>query len=181
MRNIYVFLGFMSVLVGGSAIAYDGTINFIGKVVDQTCSVDTASKNLTVTLPTVSKSTLNTDAATAGLTPFSLRLTGCATDKEGAKKVKAYFEPSGNIDITTHNLKNTDASGTKADNVQIQLLNSDGTTKIQLGENSATQGVQPVSITGTNVDIPYYAQYYATGAATPGDVKAAINYTIAYE
>ncbi|MBG3000611.1 F17 fimbrial protein, partial [Proteus mirabilis] len=28
---------------------------------------------------------------------------------------------------------------------------------------------------------PYFAQYYATGQSTAGDVKATVHYTIAYE
>lgn len=51
-------------------MACDGTITFTGKVVDQTCSVDTQSKNLAVILPTVSVATLNNVATAAGLTPF---------------------------------------------------------------------------------------------------------------
>ncbi|HEK2118353.1 TPA: F17 fimbrial protein, partial [Proteus mirabilis] len=31
------------------------------------------------------------------------------------------------------------------------------------------------------VNLPYFAQYYATGSSTAGDVKATVHYTIAYE
>ncbi|HHJ1207710.1 TPA: uroepithelial cell adherence major pilin UcaA, partial [Proteus mirabilis] len=97
----------------------------------------------------------------------------------GAQSVKTYFEPSSDIDVTTHNLKNT--AQTKADNVQVQLLNSDAATTIQLGTDSATQDVHPVQIDNANVNLPYFAQYYATGQSTAGDVKATVHYTIAYE
>lgn len=120
---------FVSAVFAGSAMAYDGTITFTGKVVAQTCTVNTSDKDLAVTLPTVATSSLKDNAATSGLTPFAIRLTGCATGMNSAQNVKAYFEPSSNIDLATHNLKNT-ATPTKADNVQIQLLNSNGTSTI---------------------------------------------------
>ncbi len=178
-RKVIALATILSAAFAGSSMAYDGKITFTGKVVDQTCSVDTQSKNLAVILPTVSVATLNV-ATTAGLTPFTIKLTGCSTDKDGAKNVKVYFEPSADTDLTTHNLKNT-ATGTKANNVQVQLLNSDAATTIQLGTNVNSQNVQEVQIDNADVNLPYFAQYYATGSSTAGDVKATVHYTIAYE
>ncbi|HGN0346775.1 TPA: uroepithelial cell adherence major pilin UcaA, partial [Proteus mirabilis] len=134
-RKVIALATILSAAFAGSSMAYDGTITFTGKVVAQTCSVNTNDKNLAVTLPTVSTTTLNENAATAGLTPFTIHLTGCAIGMDGAQSVKTYFEPSSDIDVTTHNLKNT-ATGTKANNVQVQLLNSDAATTIQLGTDS---------------------------------------------
>ena len=115
------------------------------------------------------------------LTPFAIRLTGCATGMNSAQNVKAYFEPSSNIDLATHNLKNT-ATPTKADNVQIQLLNSNGTSTILLGEADNGQDVQSETIgSDGSATLRYMAQYYATGQSTAGDVKATVHYTIAYE
>ncbi|MDM6765833.1 F17 fimbrial protein, partial [Escherichia coli] len=46
---------FVSAVFVGSAMAYDGTITFTGKVVAQTSNVTTGNDgNFTVTLPTVS-------------------------------------------------------------------------------------------------------------------------------
>ncbi|EBP9972603.1 F17 fimbrial protein [Salmonella enterica subsp. enterica] len=161
----------------GSSYAYDGTINFVGKVVDQTCSVKAGTDNLTVTLPTVSKTALDADTKTASLTPFSIQLTGCATGKADAGTVKAYFEPNATTDFNTGNLTNT---GT-AQNVQIQLLNANGTTPIKLGQDISAQNVSGEAINGGDVTLRYNAQYYATGAADAGDVAATVNYTVAYE
>ncbi|HGT8137349.1 TPA: fimbrial protein [Escherichia coli] len=172
---------FVSAVFAGSAMAYDGTITFTGKVVAQTCTVNTDDKNLEVTLPTVATSSLKDNGATSGMTPFAIRLTGCATDMAGSQNVKAYFEPSSNIDLTTHNLKNTAVSD-KANNVQIQLLNSNGTSTILLGEADNGQDVQSEEIgTDGSATLRYMAQYYATGQSTAGDVKATVYYTIAYE
>lgn len=179
-RKVIALATILSAAFAGSSMAYDGKITFTGKVVAQTCSVNTNDKNLAVTLPTVSTTTLNENAATAGLTPFTIHLTGCAVGMDGAQSVKTYFEPSSNIDVTTHNLKNI-ATGTKANNVQVQLLNSDAATTIQLGTDVNSQNVQEVQIDNADVNLPYFAQYYATGSSTAGDVKATVHYTIAYE
>ncbi|HBQ4247620.1 TPA: fimbrial protein [Escherichia coli] len=172
---------FVSAVFAGSAMAYDGTITFTGKVVAQTCAVNTEDTNLEVTLPTVATSSLKDEGATSGMTPFAIRLTGCSTNIVGSENVKAYFEPSSNIDLATHNLKNT-ALSNKADNVQIQLLNSNGTSPILLGEADNGQDVQSEVIgTDGSATLRYMAQYYATGKSTAGDVKATVHYTIAYE
>lgn len=64
-RKVIALATILSAAFAGSSMAYDGTITFTGKVVAQTCSVNTNDKNLAVTLPTVSTTTLNENAATA--------------------------------------------------------------------------------------------------------------------
>ncbi|HBE6720522.1 TPA: fimbrial protein, partial [Escherichia coli] len=177
MRKIQFILGVLAVASSSATLAYDGTINFTGKVVAQTCSVATGSGSLSVVLPAVSTTTLSADTKTAGLTPFTIQLTGCAVPAtSGADKVNAYFEPNANTDYTTGNLTNTASSG--ASNVQIQLLNADGVKVIKLGQAAAAQNVDTVAINDANVTLRYNARYYATGQATAGNVSATVNYTI---
>ncbi|MGS5368606.1 fimbrial protein [Escherichia coli] len=179
MRKIQFIIGMLAVASSSATLAYDGTINFTGKVVAQTCSVSSGSKNLTVTLPTVSEASLAAATNTAGLTPFTIELTGCDTSAaSGAQNVKAYFEPNATTDYDTGNL-NIAASG--AGNVQIQLLNADGVTPIKLGQDVAGQDVTAVQIDNAAMKLRYNAQYYATATATAGDVSATVNYTIAYQ
>nr|VUD24286.1 long polar fimbria protein A [Salmonella sp. NCTC 7297] len=77
----------LSFIFSTSALSYDGTINFVGKILDQTCSVTTGSKNLTVTLPAVSKTLLDTPAKTASLTPFVIELNGCDAERRPVVRV----------------------------------------------------------------------------------------------
>lgn len=180
-RKIIALATIFSAAFAGSSMAYDGTITFTGKVVAQTCRVTTgANGNFTVTLPTVSEKALAATGQTTGLTPFSIDLTDCTTGVNGASQVKAYFEPGASTDFNTNNLKNIQANG--ANNVQIQLLNSDGASTILLGKDVAGQDVQAEAIGADgSATLRYMAQYYATGQSTAGDVKATVNYTIAYE
>lgn len=178
MKKITLSLAVASVFVANAALAYDSTINFTGKVIDQTCEVAAGSQGLTVTLPTVSKTVLNGPGKTAGLTPFNIKLSNCSAAANGINSVKLHFEPSANINTTTHNLKNTQAAGPQQ--VEIQLVNGDDPTQaINLGE--ANQAVHPVQLSAGDVTLKYYAQYYATAQADAGDVASTVNYTIAYE
>ncbi|HDP7990023.1 F17 fimbrial protein [Escherichia coli] len=179
MRKIQFILGILAAASSSATLAYDGTINFTGKVVAQTCSVSSGSKNLTVTLPTVSEASLAAATNTAGLTPFTIELTGCnASAASGAQNVKAYFEPNATTDYDTGNLN---IAASSANNVQIQLLNADGVTPIKLGQDATGQSVTAVQIDNAAMKLRYNAQYYATAQATAGDVSATVNYTIVYQ
>lgn len=179
MRKIQFILGILAAASSSATLAYDGTINFTGKVVAQTCSVSSGSKNLTVTLPTVSEASLAAATNTAGLTPFTIELTGCGTSAaSGAQNVKAYFEPNATTDYDTGNLN---IAASSANNVQIQLLNADGVTPIKLGQDATGQNVTAVQIDNAAMKLRYNAQYYATAQATAGDVSATVNYTIVYQ
>ncbi|EEL0142665.1 fimbrial protein [Salmonella enterica subsp. enterica serovar Montevideo] len=180
MNKFNVILGVLAVISSAGAMAFDGAINFNGKVVDQTCSVDTASKNLTVTLPTVAATSLGAVSKTTGMTPFYIKLTGCGVDNNQSKKVKLFFDNSATVDANTGNLINT-ATGTKAENVQVQLMNADATTEIKLNNDFADQQVSATDIAVSDVTLRYNARYYSTDVVTAGDVKATVNYTIAYE
>ena len=78
------------------------------------------------------------------------------------------FEPGANTDFNTNKLKNASSDG--AQNVQIQLLNNDGTTAIQLGKRFFVgQDVHSEAINSDDeATLRYMAQYYATGKAIVG-------------
>lgn len=166
------------------AFAADGTITFSGAVTAQTCTINgngSGSKNFTVTLPTVSASSLATAGATAGATPFNIALTACTptTGTNAVKAVHAYFEAGPTIDTTTGNL--ILASG-GATNVEIQLLNAADQSAVKLGQADASQNSKPVNVSaGGAATLQFYAQYYATGAATAGAANSSVMYTIAYQ
>ncbi|GAA0705904.1 type 1 fimbrial protein [Dyella marensis] len=168
-------------LIGGIAMASaaqasDGTINFTGSVTGNTCTVT----NDPVALPPVAKSNLNADGQVTGQTPFAIKLTGC-TDGALAKAqltgaVKAYFEPGTTVDLATGRLK-VSGGTTTATNVQLQLLNSNGTV-IKIGDPSTITGATLASGAAT---LNYAVRYYATGAATAGTANSSVTYSIVYQ
>lgn len=166
------------VLATSSAFAADGTITINGQVTAKTCTINTVKgKDFTVTLPTVSQSVLAAAGDTAGRTPFTINLTGCTA----ASKVATYFEPGATVDFNTGRLNN--ASGT-ATNVQVQLLGSSNEVipVLAAGAGGVQANSQLVTVSSTGAaDLNYYAQYYATGASTPGNVATSVKYTIIYQ
>lgn len=165
-----------SALALGSVAAHaaDGTVTINGKVTDQTCKVSANSKDITVTLPTVGIGSLATATTTAGRTPFTINLENCK-----AGQVSAFFETGGNVDAASGRLNNTGG----ASNVQVQLL-SDSSVVIPVLANAAQAPVTTKATVAKDADsaaLNYYAEYYATGAATAGNVATSVKYTINYQ
>ena len=144
-----------------------GTLTLAASSVNiQACSVNSDSTNFTVTLPTVSTQALRSNAQVAGRTGFNIHLTCQA----GANVYITMAASSGTGSATGTLLSNGTAS-----NVQVQLLDK-GYNPVTFN-TSTLVGAAP---TGT-LTIPYYAQYYATGAATAGSVKATATFTMTYQ
>lgn len=155
------------------ASAADGTITINGKIVASTCSVNTADKNLTVTLPTVGANTLAGIGSTAGNRAFAIRLTCTGA----TSSVGLYFEPGTNIDASTNNLKIA-TGGTNATGVQVRLLNAD-LSPITLSDSANSQRIS-ATVAGPNV-LNYYAQYISTAATVgAGDVTTSVTYNLQY-
>ncbi|WP_166677018.1 fimbrial protein [Paraburkholderia caballeronis] len=157
-----------------------GQIQITGKVVDTTCSVDAASQNVTVTLPTVDKSSLSSAASSAALTPFAITVDGCA-QTDGADTVSVAFVPDSNVDANG-NLLNQAAGG--AQNVAVQILdNSRNVVNVNTDTVTAQQARgSSTDVAGAPVTLQYYAQYYsALGGTTAGAVSALANFQLVYE
>ncbi|MNU79175.1 Major fimbrial subunit precursor [compost metagenome] len=166
-------VAFATAMMTPAAQAADGTVEFVGSVTDVTCTVTDGSKNLSVTLPAVSKATLNQAGARAGRTPFTIELIDCSSS-DG--KVSTYFEADTNIDANGHLIP--DAGG--AENVNLVLFN-DEHGEIKLGTDAADQNSQSVTVIGGVASLNYFAEYVATDAAEAGAVSSRVRFTIAYE
>ncbi|HEL2958787.1 TPA: type 1 fimbrial protein [Stenotrophomonas maltophilia] len=178
MHKIKVIAVLMLAAAPLVATAADGTITFTGRVTDKTCTISTpGGRDFAVALPTVSRSTLAAAGAVAGRTPFAINLTQCSTGN-----VATYFEPGSTVDFNTGRLVNQAATGA-ATNVQLQLL---GSNSLFLPVRAAGTGLAQTNSQWVTVaadgsaNLSYFAEYYATAAATPGDVTSSVNYTIIY-
>lgn len=166
----------LSVVGIANVQAADGTITINGLVTDKTCNIVTpAGEDFTVTLPTVPRQTLANAGDVAGRTPFQIKLEDCS-----AGKVATYFEPGATVDFTTGRLINQAG----AENVQVQLLgeNNQFIPVLAAGATGAQANSQWVDVVeGGSADLNYYAEYYATGASTAGEVTTSVQYTIIYQ
>ncbi|RQU72213.1 type 1 fimbrial protein [Burkholderia cenocepacia] len=158
------------------AHATDGTITINGQIGTQTCTINgngTGGKDFTVALPKVSTSSLATGGSTAGRTPFKIGLTNCSP---ATGNVYTHFEPGTTVNSTTGQLLND--KGT-AKNVEVGLLNGD-TSNIGVGK--ADENSKAVALSNGAAELPYYAQYVATGGpAGQGTVNTSVMYSIMYQ
>ncbi|WP_175863927.1 fimbrial protein [Burkholderia cepacia] len=162
-----------------SAHASDGTITITGNIIASTCKVSNGSGgNLTVTLPKIGTNTLAEAASVAGRTPFSVKLDGCTTGGENPTKVGVVFEAGSNVNQSTGRLTLDKGEGA-ATNVEINVLN-DQQDPIKVGA-MGDQNSQFVDIAADGkATLNYFAEYYATGAATAGAANSKVQYSLTY-
>jgi len=153
------------------------TVTFQGEVTAQTCQASiNGETDSIVLLPTVSSTVLAAAGTTAGLTPFTISVSGCQA-------------PGSDLAITTnflgHNVTGEGNLGNVASNpaanVAIQLTKeAAGTTPIVLnGVTPVTGLVLPTGETGASYQ--FGAQYITEGgAAGAGAVTAVAEYTLSY-
>ena len=86
------------------------------------------------------------------------------------------------MDLGSGRLNNT-ATANPATLVQLQLLgdNNQFLPVVTAGAGSAQANSQWVTVAADgSADLNYFVEYYATGAATPGEVTSSVKYTIIY-
>ena len=182
-------------LVNTANAATSGTVNFSGKLNDQTCQVvlnNGTSATGSVTLPTVSKGNLSAIFNQAGRTPFTLKLTGCKASTTSFG-VLAYFPVTTYIQSVGGSLgflKNLETGATAADGVMLTIYKKDGSTETQinLGKpiTDSSYKYTTVAANATSVTMEYsvrYINYRSTGSSpvTAGKVKGMAVYELAYQ
>lgn len=134
------------------------------------CNVNTGSKNFTVTLPGANTSDLPAVGSTAKKTAFSIGLT-C----DSGTTVNVTMDAANDDPDASHPgviLGSTGAGNAQGVGVQILDRNSQPITfgsKQSAGNSTAS------------MSIPYYVQYFRTGAISSGAVNAQASFTMSYE
>jgi major type 1 subunit fimbrin (pilin) len=178
-------------LVNTANAATNGTVNFSGKLNDQTCQVvlnNGSSASGTVTLPNVPSDKLATSFSTAGKTPFTLKLTGCKASTT-AFGVTAYFPGNSYSSASTGVLLNQETGATAAQYVNLQILQKNGSTEtaVQIGKpiTDASYKYTTVAANATSATMNYAVQYINTYNSSvvikPGKVKGIAVYELAYQ
>ena len=162
------------------ANAADGTINFNGELVNQTCTIAVdgvvSPAVASVTLPTISTSLLTAAGQAEGRTGFNIQLSNCVGT---AATAAAFFNSGATVDPITGNLNNMTGTAT---NVQLQLVDAQGGAVIQAGNtNQRTQTTRNTIDASGAANMPYAVQYFATGTTTAGTVVSSITYNVDYQ
>ncbi|HED3889577.1 TPA: type 1 fimbrial protein [Morganella morganii] len=175
-----------SLVAGASTSAFaegQGTIEFNGKLFDETCTIKPGDEKKVVDLDAVSVQTLTKATDEGGYKPFDITV-NCSTPISSTTtpnltQVAMNFEPTGETtdwDATTGNLMNVAPSGAK--NVQVKIISGDNArTHIKIGDRG--QWVTPDS--NGDAVFKYFGGYYATGKTEAGPVNAKVMYTLVYQ
>jgi|SRR5471030_570390 len=164
-------------IVTGSAFAsvahaYDGTINFTGRIIDSACTVSTLTKDQKVDLGEVVRTSFSAVGDTASPTTFDIVLQSCPPSVTNAS-----VKFDGPTDPDNSTLLRLTAGTGIANGVGIGIYEQDATTLIPIATSSASKSLSATDDTTFN----FVAKYVATAAAvTPGPAAAATNFTIVY-
>jgi major type 1 subunit fimbrin (pilin) len=163
-------------LLAGSAFvcvaqAADGSVNFTGNIIDNTCAVSTGSKTVTVPLGDVQATAFSGVGSTASPTNFSILLEACPVAiTTAAVKFDGPKDP-----INSELLQLTENAGAEADGVAVGIYEQDTTTLIPIASKSKNEDV------ATTATFNFVAKYVATKATIrPGTAGAVSEFTITY-
>lgn len=171
---------FLAIAVAGVATigmmnvaqAADGTINFNGEIIDQTCTVAPDSVTKAVNLGKVAASALTGTVGTkASPTRFTLKLTNCP-----ATATAATIKFDGTRDADSADLLQLTQVTGAATGVGIEIADKNG-TPIPLHTASSAYTLK----TGDN-DLDFVARYVSTKAAvTVGPANSVSQFTLNYQ
>lgn len=157
---------------GNLAATYVGVVPTITQ---DTCTISTP--NVSVVLPNVSRTSLGTAGATAGITRFTFNYTSCTANGgvtgNGFSGTQTWsFTP----DPASPTYIQNSGSAPKASNVVVQLLDAN----LAPIANGATTTLS-VPKAGGALSQTFYARYVATGPAGSGNVKGVATFDITYD
>ena len=161
------------------ARASDGTITINGSVVASTCSVTVAGQtgNATVTLPPATVAQLAPAKSLVDVTPFTIKVSNCS----GSPSATPLFTSSA-TDAANGALTATNVGTATVTNLDLALVNSDGSTLLDLRQGEGTQGASSFALTAGAGSANYNVAYYPTAAVTgAGKVTAQATYTMIYQ
>lgn len=170
---------------GSVFAAVTPTVTFQGEITDQTCSVSiNGETNPIVLLPTVAVADFGSlaNGQTAGLTSFTVSLSGCTAPAAGAGPLPIKTRFLGyDVDSASGTLGNR-ATTDAAVGYGIQLTTTAaGTTPIVLSGITDVAGLS-LAEGDTSTSHTFGAQYYIVDApsATPGVITGVAEYSLSY-
>ncbi|WP_202300859.1 fimbrial protein [Dryocola clanedunensis] len=154
-----------------AARAADGTINFSGEILDQTCAISATSSTMNVDLGKVSKSSLTGAAGTKSAPqPFEINLTSCP-----AALANATVKFDGTADATNSDLLKITSGTGVATGVGIEISDVNGVVPLHSASMS-----YPLAAGGTKLQ--FTARYVSTSAVVGnGTANGVSQFTLNYK
>lgn len=179
MTKTFLALTILGVfLVGGSAAAADGTINFTGNIEAATCTISPGAgatghgKTIAVAMDTYASTAFTGAGQSLGKKDFAIALSGAGCV---ASKTYSMEFSGGNVDATTGHLNIATGLG-NATGLQLRMLNKTGAVV-----NLSTQANAPSVITTADGKglLEMGVEYYSTLAAvTDGSVTSSVEFVL---
>ncbi|WP_425279685.1 fimbrial protein, partial [Enterobacter hormaechei] len=146
----------------------NGTVHFTGEIIDSACEVSTLTRNQTVDLGKVNKSTFSGVGSTASVQAFQIDLENCP---DTYKKATARFDGTEDGD----GYLKLNAGG--ATGVAVAIYNRADNSLLKLYNQSASVDIGADG----KATLPFMARYIATSATvTSGVANADSEFTITY-
>lgn len=175
-----------------SAQAADvGLITFDGAVTDTTCSITTSNgvdaNNVTISLPVVQKSDVETTTIAQGVgeKEFELKLSDCP---EGQVSASATFTSQQFADLTNGTLKSDPTVSGHAKNVNLALYNNSSADKTRINIGLAGNNTQTADTSSGEGSLTYRVAYVpsadwakGTNDISAGSVSSNVTFTMTYK
>ncbi|WP_312382794.1 fimbrial protein [Atlantibacter subterraneus] len=174
MKNLLVMTFAAAATLGISTVnAADGTINFMGEILDQACTVDIGANNtMTVDLGRVAKTSFINAGDEAAATKFVISLINCPASVNAAQ-----VKFDGANDLSDSSLLAINSGPGSASGVAIKLMTAD---RAPLGLNQ-TNGYSYVLSSNWDNNLEFYAAYRATQSGVmAGTAHSVANFTVNY-
>lgn len=178
MKKMTQATALMALMAAGAAQAASDSavINITGKVLANTCTIDSSSAKQSIKLDDISDRDIRGKGTTGGAKDVVIRLTNCGSGAS-AVEVSASGSPDGeDASAFANTLKQADGGAT---GVAIYFFQTDGTTKfVPAGTIKQTSRLTP----SVNNTLTYKASYVGTkDTVTAGNFSAAVNMTFNYQ
>ena len=171
MKKLFLIALITSSTMSGLVQAADGTVKFTGNITNDTCQVDTDSKNQTVNLGTISRASFASVGDISTAQQFDIKLTDCPEGNIGV-----VF--SGVADDVNNDLLKLDATMT-ASGVGVRI--SEIFTGNQIKLNNTTDATRVTIDEDGDATLSYVGQYQSTSATVvAGTADATTQFTILY-
>lgn len=174
-----------SLIFTGQVMAADGTVHFLGEIVDSACEVTTDTKDQVVELGKVNKTSFSGVDSTAAPASFSIKLEKCpGTYTKAAVRFDGTEVGDGNLaignpltDVTPGDYTGDAADPLVATGVGIRIYNRDDNSQVKLFNYSSWSDIQ-----SGEVELKFIARYIQVAdAVTAGTANADSQFTVEYQ